>query len=164
MSPGRSARCATTWRKLPASPRRTGTGVVLCIRCAYLNYLNISFEHIIIIHHWRHWPFKEALICQVHPGKCRVSVSFCVSLCPSNFFWLEWLAAYLVRRRVRTNLCWCRTGGWQRLKMFRDWQEGRNIHIYIYTLYQHRPQIAWKGISHVRSLLKRFKIYKFQPL
>ncbi len=31
-------------------------------------------------------------------------------------------------------------------------------------LYQHRPQIAEKGISHFRSLLNRFKTYKFQLL
>lgn len=30
--------------------------------------------------------------------------------------------------------------------------------------YQHRPQIAWKGMSHFRSVLNRFKIYKFQPV
>ena len=31
-------------------------------------------------------------------------------------------------------------------------------------LYQHRPQIAWKGMSHFGSLLNRFNIYKFQLL
>ena len=42
---------------------------------------------------------------------------------PLQLCWLEWWAACLVRRRVRTNLCWCRTGVWQRLKMFGDWQD-----------------------------------------
>ncbi len=53
---------------------------------------------------------------------------------PLQLCWLEWWAACLVRRRVRTNLCWCRTGVWQRLKMFGDWQEGRNVYIYIYMV------------------------------
>jgi len=26
-------------------------------------------------------------------------------------------------------------------------------------LYQHRPQVAWKGINHFRNLLNRFKVY-----
>ena len=30
------------------------------------------------------------------------------------------------------------------------------------TIYLHRPQIAWKAISHFHNLWKRFKMYKFQ--
>ena len=39
-----------------------------------------------------------------------------------------------------------------------------NMYIYNIYIYQHRPQIAGKGISHFCSLLNRFKIYKFHQL
>ena len=40
----------------------------------------------------------------------------------------------------------------------------RVVTVQYVQLYQHRPQIAWKGISHFRNSLNGFRIYKFQFL